>query len=662
MTYKTYMKRKIFLLSFVPIFVLYAYTSSSTVYWQDSGIYLSGIKTLGVIYPPGFPLYVISAWIWTNVLGALLGNVFTFAKLVHLYSAFWGAATAGLVGVFVWEFAGEIGKNKGNERHEGNMLRAREVSAIVVGWLSGASYSLWAQSINAEVYSLAGFIGILMFGLIFREIWGIGASLEIKGFKIKKNLILLSIIWGISFANHPLTVTFAPAVIYVVYKSNKGKEGNWGLKKLGILGLIFGFSASVFYLYLPVRSSMNPTYLWARIDSFQALVNHIIGREYFTREVSVTLFDKDKLTSFFQLFWEEFLLATPLFIYGLWMTLKRRKTFELIKIYAIYGITIYLTLFFYEGGTEFKFWLIPFYTITWLVIGYALYDLGKKLKTGVLLVLIMAVILLSTIYINWGILNRSSYTLAQEFGKNLIGILPYNSIVFTVGDQSSSISQYLQFVEGYRTDVVLVWDTTFSEHWRTERLFNKHPDLKRPSLDDENPFLVINSFIEENLDERDIFLITRNVIPTKPDLGLIPAGTFWKVAKKLEPIDLGYWNYEFSDPDRYSRPERLEHARQVKDGEGKVVDIVRVKYSDEAKNFEMQAYKNLADYCLTTYDLGGFVEVLTASDELQTWKEEQLLDCSRENYEKMFEIDTGVSSNIVGGSLERVKLLMQANN
>ena len=38
------------------------------MYWQDAGIYLSAIKTLGVAYPPGFPLYVMGGWLWAQVI------------------------------------------------------------------------------------------------------------------------------------------------------------------------------------------------------------------------------------------------------------------------------------------------------------------------------------------------------------------------------------------------------------------------------------------------------------------------------------------------------------------------------------------------------------------------------------------------------------------
>ena len=40
-------------------------TIGRQVYWQDSGIFLSAVKDLGILYPPGFILYVVLCKLWT---------------------------------------------------------------------------------------------------------------------------------------------------------------------------------------------------------------------------------------------------------------------------------------------------------------------------------------------------------------------------------------------------------------------------------------------------------------------------------------------------------------------------------------------------------------------------------------------------------------------
>jgi len=69
-------------------------TAGSHCYWQDSGFFLVAVKELGVLYPPGFALYVLICKAWTLALGFV---DFTYA--VHLFSAFCAAGAAGTLAV-----------------------------------------------------------------------------------------------------------------------------------------------------------------------------------------------------------------------------------------------------------------------------------------------------------------------------------------------------------------------------------------------------------------------------------------------------------------------------------------------------------------------------------------------------------------------------------
>src|SRR6185503_15152419 len=65
-------------------------------YWQDSGVYLTAVKELGVLYPPGFGLYLVLCKFWTL---ALFFVDFTLA--VHLFSSLCTALAAATVSVAV---------------------------------------------------------------------------------------------------------------------------------------------------------------------------------------------------------------------------------------------------------------------------------------------------------------------------------------------------------------------------------------------------------------------------------------------------------------------------------------------------------------------------------------------------------------------------------
>src|SRR3989304_5555668 len=104
----------IFTTIFIPTYILYLKTMPSTVFWQDSGIYLAGLFHFGIIYPPGFPLYMLLGVFWLKILSFLPtvvlargGFTLSFAQQVHAFSGLWGAGAATLVGLAVYEIISE---------------------------------------------------------------------------------------------------------------------------------------------------------------------------------------------------------------------------------------------------------------------------------------------------------------------------------------------------------------------------------------------------------------------------------------------------------------------------------------------------------------------------------------------------------------------------
>ena len=247
--------------------------------------------------------------------------------------------------------------------------------------------------------------------------------------------------------------------------------------------------------------------------------------------------------------------------------------------------------------------------------------------------------------INFKFNNRTHYTLPQEFGMNILKNLPKNSILFTVGDQDSSITNYLQLVEGYRKDIILLPSNSFLDQWRMNRLKEDYPGFYIPDFNIDLPVSVdqyqeyVNSFFENNIKTHDIFLIEKSVVGIPDNYEVIPAGAIWKVVKNNEPIYLGYWDYQFSNPNRYKFPEKNKSSEKIRDSAGSITGVKRVMYSDESKNFELQAYKNLADICFDSYKSGKALLVKDDNGVLEAYLTGQLLFCARDNYEKMLTID-----------------------
>lgn len=576
------MNKKIFLLIFLPVFWLYARTAPDTVYWQDAGIYLAGLKSWGIVYPPGFPLYMILAGIWSK----LFSGWGSFAYVVHLFSGFCGAAAAGVVGLIAFEL---IPKNK----------TVSIFGPLVAGWAAGLSYSLWAQSINAEVYSLAGLLMML-------TIW----------FVLRAKFRWAAVVWGLSFGVHPVTFVLAPIMLWHVRQER--------LK----LALIFIFFGLISYIYMPIRSAANPAYMWSKIDSLSGFVGAVTGVEYFTRDRAINLFDYKKIMGYPWLFIQEFYALILVGIMGFRQMSKKIKKMWWI----LFGVT-YFIVSIYESGTEYNFWLIPVYLFFAIGVGIGANALKSRWMKGVVLGALFL-----QLGLNWRYLNRSRYTTAQEFGQNLLSRVSENGIFITVGDQESAIPQYLQAVEAYRKDVVMVWESTLTITWKKQRFIHEHPDIFVP---DEPDF---TKFVEENLKlGKRIYIVKRGIVPIDDKFFYYPVGTIWRISlNNDEAINLDDWKFSFSDPRRYTRPEKAELTLK---GE----EMRRVRYSEQAKLFELQAKKNLGDLCLEKADGGKYLKV-----GIEQWQGKRLLYCARDAYMEMFEIQPDFYNEDVFLRLSRV--------
>src|SRR5262245_23924814 len=71
--------------------ILSLLTVGTHPFWQDSGVYLTAVKDLGVLYAPGFVVYEVLCWAWTHLLFFV-----DFTLAVHLFSSLCAAAAAGV--------------------------------------------------------------------------------------------------------------------------------------------------------------------------------------------------------------------------------------------------------------------------------------------------------------------------------------------------------------------------------------------------------------------------------------------------------------------------------------------------------------------------------------------------------------------------------------
>ncbi|MDO8806098.1 MAG: DUF2723 domain-containing protein [Elusimicrobiota bacterium] len=204
--------------------------------YRDSGEMACTAWTLGVAHQPGYPLYIISAKLFSLL---PLGNP---AWRLNLYSAL-----AGLAGVLVfWRLAAAA---------------FSPLAAFFAALLLGLNFTLRTVSSVPEMYALNFFFAALLL-----------SSASLAG---ARAVFLTAFLLGLGMANRMDLLLSAPALLVLLWPSLK--EGGW-LGLLKAAGFFFlGFSL---YLYLPFRSSGWPLFDWSHPADLKTFLAVITRKSY----------------------------------------------------------------------------------------------------------------------------------------------------------------------------------------------------------------------------------------------------------------------------------------------------------------------------------------------------------------------------------------------
>ncbi|MDR2582181.1 MAG: DUF2723 domain-containing protein [Fibromonadaceae bacterium] len=268
--------------------ITYFITVAPTVSFWDCGEFIASAHTLGIPHPPGRPFFIL----FVRAIMICLPMVEEIAKRANYISAFASAAAVYVTALFVWDLLSRLTKNASRP-----VFAAASLSA---GLLLMFSDTFWFNAVEAEVYNLIMFVMLLIsyFGLHYLD-----CKDEKRGFQYLLLICYLAFL-GVGF--HLFAMLVVPAVFVLVLLAGghplRDLVGRWPLwvsgtilcsvvyaisnfltwslillvvllvawftmKKsplhkdislslaLTIVALI-GFST---HLYIPIRSSLNPT-------------------------------------------------------------------------------------------------------------------------------------------------------------------------------------------------------------------------------------------------------------------------------------------------------------------------------------------------------------------------------------------------------------------
>jgi len=220
------------------LFAVYLYTLAPNVTLEDSGELAVGSMYAGVPHPPGYPVWTLYSWAFTQLLP--FSNI---AWRVTVSSAFAAALACGIIAMMVSR--GSMLMLKGIEKFREFDGRQRKwlclMAGLSAGLILGFNGFVWSQAVIVEVYTLSILTFVLT--LIFLMRWFFRPEK-------RRYLYLAVFMFGLCFTNHQTLLLAAPGLVIVTLL---------GDRKLGRDILVFCCGLYILGLVVTLRGASDPT-------------------------------------------------------------------------------------------------------------------------------------------------------------------------------------------------------------------------------------------------------------------------------------------------------------------------------------------------------------------------------------------------------------------
>lgn len=494
--------------------IVYLTTVSPTVNFIDSGELITAAYEPGIAHPPGYPLYIIMAFLVSHL---LWGEV---AWRVNVISSFWGACAVGVNFLLICEIlaytqrpAGKIEAAIVTPRKSPRLQKVapaqpsgKSIGDTGLSWLhlacaaSGASLlaasaTFWSRTAQAKMYTLHFFFVslLLLLALKYRQAYDGGNERSARRW-----LTALTVATGLSFTNHMMTLLLLPgiAVLLLFGTDWRGRLAallrRWPLVLLGLLPLAL-------YAYLPLRSAQHPIMNWGSPDTWGDFWRHITGwqyRAYFLVEPGRSL---SIIARYASTQWS--LLTVPVLLAAL---ASGYLLFKLSRPVALaLSLTTLITVLFSVAYniSEIEPYMVPLYImLVTCVSGLPVYlrklspgtqastHRGREAVMAPAMVAAMGLVALVSAVLQYPRQNLSNDRLAEQFALNAFNSIEPNSIVLTDYWDFDAPTYYLQNVRGVRPDLTIVDMSSLKYPWHAEQLEKLHPWLMQNSRDIANTF------------------------------------------------------------------------------------------------------------------------------------------------------------------------------
>ncbi len=422
-------------------FLAYVTTLCPVVPFTDGGELAAVGVTLGIAHPTGYPLFTIF-----SRLAVMIPSAATQIVQLNVLAALFTAIAAGmfLKTIMVLLQTNGIGAKKG-KGGEKVLLLAATVGSLALGFSS----TFWSQSAEVEVYSLHL---LLVMVIVYTFLRGID---ETKTGEPSRFLFLFAFVLGLSFSNHMTTILLAPSFLYLFVRRFGFRRDAINLLLKLVPFFLLGLSL---YIYLPIRSSVQPPFDWGHPATFERFIWHVTGKQYQVWMFSGWDVAKKQLSYYANNLPSEFhWLFLGVMVVGLWEAFRRsRRLFLFLLITFVATLTYSMN---YDIHDIDSYFLLSYIVCGWLVAfgAYRLIEVGrKKVRLSILGTFFLIALALHGAQ-NMERVDQSNNYLVEDFVQNAFASLEPNAIVFTgLWDYFVSPAYYYQTVERMRPDVVVI--------------------------------------------------------------------------------------------------------------------------------------------------------------------------------------------------------------
>lgn len=445
----------------LPALALYCATLMPDVGFWDTAEFQTVGPVLGIAHPTGYPAYTLLAWL-ASVVFAPLGNE---AVRANLLSAVLVAGAAGLVTATVAR------------------LTRRWPIAIGAGAALALSVEAWRVALHADPHALHLFLAALL--LLLLATWSERVN---AGEPADRWLLGAAVVFGVALANHGLTVLLAPgiALLLLVGQPALLRRPRFVLT----CALALAATTVAIYLYLPIRSAMNPPLDYADPQTWDGF-RYLVFAEQFRGDFQyppepLTALNLIAGTSLVQL--GAIALFALLGVIAAWT--QRAGLVVLLLAWLVVGWIFALV---YVNADIGRYYLVPL--LSTAVLGGlgadALWDwlwlrLTGRVRRATAVVCAVALFLPLTFPFlgRYAAVDQSHDTLGRDWLAAMVAQLPPDAVVVSWWSYSTTL-WYGQYAEGLRPDVTVIDDSTRVQQGLGSAI----------------------QVIEDNLDSRPVYLI-----------------------------------------------------------------------------------------------------------------------------------------------------------